>query len=916
MKKLLALVLALVMTLSLCVTSNAAFSDATSINGDYKEAVEVMNAIGVLQGSDGKFNPTGTLTREQGAKIIAYMVLGTTAADALSATKAPFADVAADRWSAGAIQYCVSQGIIAGVGDNKFDPTGALTGYAFAKMALAALGYNASFEGFTGAEWQMNTAKRAITAGLTGGLTTVALSQPITREQAAQMALNTLEGVMVYYPNAMTVTTGDGTSVRTGTNSVAQPNEEEKDYRYPTVATDGVLQLCEMSFPTLKRPSDTDKFGAPAKKWTYKDAEISTYTSSPTYTFTKRTSTSSMTTALNGQTYSAASILHQNGNAGATATTAADIAVLTGNGKVVDVYTYTGVVGGVPTSCIGSVVVKEYQLFEVTSKLTSGVIFKSVSTNTYPRIEISTDKNKDFYDAVKDLAVGDYFMLAIKDGSSTDVVGTSTFTTVTGAYTGKDDSGDDTKFTIGGTVYTAAAPGTYNAAKLDTMGATTEYTVYLDANGYLVYAKANNVVTKQNAILLGTGADGDAAKGYIPTAKLLLANGKTKLAQVSRVTTGNGTTLSTLLTANDLTNYAVKSNATFTSAFRNDLITANTGVYVPVKYTENADGTVNLFDVAANGLVATGGDTATINNASATYTMGGVAGINVNSGSVLVVEDPVGTYKIYKGYKNFPSVTVSSTGGGTAAGDYYAIVSNNYAQMIFVPATAIDAAGDIVLDTGYKYIAYTAGQKSPTFTEEVDGANVYTYEVYMDGVVTEIKSKLSALPGTAGVVYIDPVFDGDNYLTGIGDVVANDLGGPTGAILASGGAGTGAGLSFSLSSGTLTVVANNWNGGATAGLPMAAGATFTVSDDFKAIVFYQNRNSSGTLTGSANAKSAYMGIGEDTATALELAQAAAGKVSGTTTEIVQAANFTDTRDQVYLTVDEDGVVNGLYLTLN
>ena len=50
MKKLLALVLALVMTLSLCVTSNAAFTDADSI--EYKEAVEVMRAIKVLEGDD------------------------------------------------------------------------------------------------------------------------------------------------------------------------------------------------------------------------------------------------------------------------------------------------------------------------------------------------------------------------------------------------------------------------------------------------------------------------------------------------------------------------------------------------------------------------------------------------------------------------------------------------------------------------------------------------------------------------------------------------------------------------------------------------------------------------------------------------------------------------------------------------
>ena len=75
MKKLLALVLALVMSLSLVTISNAAFKDADSI--DNKEAVEVMNAVGVLIGDEkGNFNAKDTLTRAQAAKIIAYLDLG------------------------------------------------------------------------------------------------------------------------------------------------------------------------------------------------------------------------------------------------------------------------------------------------------------------------------------------------------------------------------------------------------------------------------------------------------------------------------------------------------------------------------------------------------------------------------------------------------------------------------------------------------------------------------------------------------------------------------------------------------------------------------------------------------------------------------------------------------------------------
>ena len=151
MKKLLALVLALVMSMSLVTISNAAdFADAKDI--DNKEAVEVMNAIGVLIGDEnGKFNPDANLTRAQAAKIVCVMLLGQTAADGLN-LKANFSDVSG--WAESYIAYCASQGIVAGVGNGKFDPDGQLTGYQFAKMLLVALGYKADLEGMTGADWQ------------------------------------------------------------------------------------------------------------------------------------------------------------------------------------------------------------------------------------------------------------------------------------------------------------------------------------------------------------------------------------------------------------------------------------------------------------------------------------------------------------------------------------------------------------------------------------------------------------------------------------------------------------------------------------------------------------------------------------------------------------------------------------------
>ena len=165
LKKVLALVLALVMSLSLVTIANAAdFSDNADI--DYSEAVDVMVAAGIIDGvGNNSFDPNGTLTREQAAKLITYMLLGENS-EKLGVEGTSFNDVAATRWSAPAIEYCASLGIIDGAGDGNFYPAGKLTGYAFAKMLLTALGYDSQIEKFVGAGWTIPVATIGMEVGL------------------------------------------------------------------------------------------------------------------------------------------------------------------------------------------------------------------------------------------------------------------------------------------------------------------------------------------------------------------------------------------------------------------------------------------------------------------------------------------------------------------------------------------------------------------------------------------------------------------------------------------------------------------------------------------------------------------------------------------------------------------------------
>ena len=282
MKKLLALVLALVMTLSLCITSNAAFAGEEY---DYDEAVEVMAAAGVFQGDEnGKFNGKAELTREQAAKLIAYLDLGEKVAEALPAVKV-FNDVAADRWSAKYVAYCADAGYINGVGNGNFEPDGKLTGYAFGKMLLCVLGYDAKIEAFTGSNWSIAVAKLMQSNKITKGADGSA-SATLTREQAAQYCLNALKATMVEYHDRGTEISINGAVISTGaskTNDVAQG-----DYRdiFGKAAT---LQLAEKLYDKKLSLKDdaNDSFGRPAVKWTWtedgKATTIGTYASTADY---------------------------------------------------------------------------------------------------------------------------------------------------------------------------------------------------------------------------------------------------------------------------------------------------------------------------------------------------------------------------------------------------------------------------------------------------------------------------------------------------------------------------------------------------------------------------------------------------------------------------------------------------------
>ena len=249
MKKLLAMVLALVMTLSLAVSANAAFKDDKSISDDYAEAVAVLNGMGVFKGyEDGSFQPKGNITRAEVSAIV-YRVYTQDVKDAkasMYATYNKFSDMAGAGWAQGYIGYCANAELVKGYPDGTFKPSGKVTGYEVLAMILRAVGYDKNNE-FSGADWALNVAKYAESLGILDNVDkSTDLSAPASRELVAELLFQAIQVPTVTYTPAFGY----------------QADKVQK------------LEQVSIGYKNFKLASDDseDAWGRPTTKW-YKDSD-------------------------------------------------------------------------------------------------------------------------------------------------------------------------------------------------------------------------------------------------------------------------------------------------------------------------------------------------------------------------------------------------------------------------------------------------------------------------------------------------------------------------------------------------------------------------------------------------------------------------------------------------------------------
>lgn len=275
LQKVLALILVVAILMGFATVASATdYTDDSSIN--YKEAVEVMSLIGVINGyTDNTFRPAANVTRAQMAKMVAYIIAGGEDVGSLYESANTFTDCTT-HWAKGYIAYASKTGFVAGVGNGKFNPDGSVTGVQAAKMLLCALGYSADYEEYTGSNWTVNVLNDANAVGLLDDLGSVNMSEALSREAAAQMMFNALQANMVEYSSGgMNITTSDGTVINTSASTASEvSNASSNDYRSDSEASDDVMQLCEKYFSDLSLDVDYDDFGRPANIWEYDDDSV------------------------------------------------------------------------------------------------------------------------------------------------------------------------------------------------------------------------------------------------------------------------------------------------------------------------------------------------------------------------------------------------------------------------------------------------------------------------------------------------------------------------------------------------------------------------------------------------------------------------------------------------------------------
>ena len=727
MKKFLSLVLALAMAMSLVTISAGAkdFTDDSKIT--YKEAVDVVSALDIVDGyTDGSFNPTNTLTRGAAAKIICNLILGPTTADALSADTAPFKDVPVTNEFAGYIAYCSQQGIISGYGDGTFRPAGTLTGYAFMKMLLGALGYDAEIEDYEGSNWSVAVAKQAVGIGLDDGNDEFVGVKAVTREEACLYAFNTLTADMVEYGSTTTVNVNGATVVVGGSKASVVYNSSSKDYRTDEDDQDEVMQFCEKYFTDLELRSDaaTDVFGRPSNTWYDDNDKIGTYAKEADVVYTADVKAETIYKDLDlDKAYDYAVVIDGADANPFVVTKKDDTKVngvtgdaddkindankdLVGNGSLIEVYKDEQTITVVNTYLMQ--VNGDYD--EDEEELTLATV-DDTKTPDFSYDDVISSDDFDNLDSYED---EEYVLVTIAEGEGIQSIAKAEQVTATVTEYVEDES-----VTAGGTEYKYAYANDKTEGSYDLKA---DYDLYLDAYGYVIYAPA--VEDETNYVYIAEFAkDSNLSTNSKLVAYGYFLDGTDDEISVSKVDGDKvyGSDAGSL-TAGEWYKFRAKDDGKYELTSCKET--------TPAVYTSVTDVT-NYDD---QGVKINLGNTTTKGNAS----------------TIFVVVKDNGDVKAYTGIKNVPDIKANA---GTVVEAY---IDDGYAKYVFVNKAESIVGGASSGDVVFLVDADKAGT-------DADDNSYYRYDAIVNGEEKTVKLD-TVNDSLAGKLYTEIEYDENGYI--------------------------------------------------------------------------------------------------------------------------------------------------------
>ncbi|WP_151075350.1 S-layer homology domain-containing protein [Flintibacter sp. KGMB00164] len=749
LKRALSLLLSSTMVLGMLVmgSSAAGYKDVDASN-DHQEAIEVLQAVGIMTGDqNGNFNPDGSITRNEMAVIMAHLL--NLDYDYYRGTN-PFTDV--PEWAAPYVAACAAEGVVAGIGNGQYGGNNKVTAAEASLMIMKALGYFENAEDF-GTDWKVATIRQASYIELFKNINANAESA-LTRGQVAQLVLNGLKSDMVSFTGDKGIQIGDVTVGYRAEYTVRTSSEKKYDSLVGTTTDIAskdkyTIQLGEELYNgKLTEKADRDAFERPATTWRYDYKVIGTYMNDPDLTYTSAVELGDIYSDLGLSKSKTTDEIYVDGKDTTDVTLAKkDTTEIGANGVLTQVwYDEWMDSNGISKSELIITHVNTYVAkVNAVNKQTSNAD-RSVTLNalTRPASSLNTKFETEEFE-VKDLVAytaawnGTRYDIQTVDALELTTTGTLTEWKGGNIYVPGEKGTSNANFTVDSTNYKYSANyyiADEDGARINISDFTvneSEINVYEDAYGYAIYV--DGVESPKNyAAVLGVGSSnqyGDETKGVT----LLLPDGTMK------------TVTAKMDNWSDLTNATVSPYNMVTDPVA-DIVTyveGDDGVYkLTLAGSEFPAGTVTgkYNSTAYNGrneVIFENGKSEFKLDRSADNTLDRT--LYTTSETIFMVATPKAgggqNYNVYVGYNNMPGIdpTIPTTGISYVTNSYYTnqidvvyISTSQLAGIAGVDTFFLKDGSNIITDSNGKYYVFPAIVDGEETTIKIDAETVADWD--------------------------------------------------------------------------------------------------------------------------------------------------------------------------------------------